>query len=512
MTTTATTGAPTTSTRVFPHHPEYDARLPDWQQMVDTYAGERQVKDRGTTYLPPTESMRLQGLGTVTLAENHPVRLEYEDYKLRAKYPEYVADAVGARLGVLHRKAPKVELPPKFEHLARVATIQGESAEALLRRMNEQQLVPGRIGLLVDPPDGAAVNKAPLIATYVATSILNWSSKVNPKDGTEVLVFLALDESTYEMDARYTWQWVAKTRLLRLNEKSGRYETATIVGGQQPANADWVEPKIGNTALDYIPFVIVNVTDVQVTCPAKPPLLGLSNQALAIYRGEADHRQHLHRSGQDTLLVKGRPDPDEPLKVGAGSIIDVPKDGDAKYIGITGLGLPEQRTSLENDHKQAASAAATMDTKRSAEAAEALRQRIAQGNASLMTMASAAGEGLTMALRIVVGWAGGDADKVVVAPNFEFVEDEFSSADLEALVRAKLAGAPITDEDLFRFVQKHEIVPPEVTYKEQRDKLDAEEMERASRAAQGDLDPLGGGDPDDEGEDEQDPPAPDGDE
>ena len=38
-------------------HPEFLAKLGEWEQMRDTYAGERAVKEKRIKYLPPSEAM-----------------------------------------------------------------------------------------------------------------------------------------------------------------------------------------------------------------------------------------------------------------------------------------------------------------------------------------------------------------------------------------------------------------------------------------------------------------------
>lgn len=147
-------------------HPQYTARKPDWTKMRDFYAGEDAVKARGEVYLPTTKAMRLDGM-----AQGQTGREEYEAYKMRAVFPDYVKDAVEAYLGLLHQKPPTIELPAAMEALRLKATSHGESLEQLLRRVNEQQLVTGRGGLLADLPlNPDPANPIPYIEIYTAES------------------------------------------------------------------------------------------------------------------------------------------------------------------------------------------------------------------------------------------------------------------------------------------------------------------------------------------------------
>ncbi|MBD4208505.1 hypothetical protein GUH47_21445, partial [Xanthomonas citri pv. citri] len=56
-----------------------------------------------------------------------------------------------------------------------------------------------------------------------------------------------------------------------------------------PKDSDYIEPTIRGKTLNRIPFVFINSKDI-VARPDDPPLLGLVNLALAIYRGDADYR------------------------------------------------------------------------------------------------------------------------------------------------------------------------------------------------------------------------------
>ena len=129
-------------------HPLYIEFSDDWTTMRDTYAGERIVKEAGAKYLSPTSGMQEDGM-TNALASGS---LAYTAYKKRAYYPDIVSDAVEAMLGVMHHKPPVIELPPQMESMLESATQDNESLSMLLRRINEEQLTTGRLGLLADLP------------------------------------------------------------------------------------------------------------------------------------------------------------------------------------------------------------------------------------------------------------------------------------------------------------------------------------------------------------------------
>jgi hypothetical protein len=152
-------------------HPEYTDLFGSWSLMRDTYKGEKAVKDKGIAYLPATSSMIMNGMqvGGAGAAM-------YDAYKMRSYFPDIVVEAVHAMLGVMHNHPPEFQLPDKMSGLIERATDNGESLAMLLRRINEQQIIAGRLGLLVDFDSGIKVGELPYIALYRAEAIKNWDT------------------------------------------------------------------------------------------------------------------------------------------------------------------------------------------------------------------------------------------------------------------------------------------------------------------------------------------------
>jgi hypothetical protein len=151
----------------------------------------------------------------------------------------------------------------------------------------------------------------PYIALYDAESIINWDEGSN-QAGLNALNLVVLNESQSVRDG-FAWKDVERYRVLVLGDlnvneedlQSAVYSQMVVdYGNGKAINEVFVEPKIMGQSLNEIPFVFVNSKDVSAT-PDSPPLLGLANLCLAIYRGEADYRQSLHMQAQDTLVVVG---------------------------------------------------------------------------------------------------------------------------------------------------------------------------------------------------------------
>lgn len=489
-------------------HPLFIEHEPDFRQMRRTYRGERVVKRAGFEFLPATSGMKEDGIGLATQQGQRA----YDAYRVRARFPDLVRQAVEALLGVMHHKPAVFELPTAMEFMREDATVRNESLQMLLRRVNEQQLALGRLGLLADVADSGERKDLPYIATYLGETVINWDE--GRSDGIEIqnLNFTSLDESEFERIADFEWELQQKFRVLLLaaNETdeaaidtvSGENARGTGDSGDEPVanlpegegvyrmgvfrenNTTFtpqglITPSIKGRTLSKIPFVFINTKDITPE-PDDPPLLGLSNLTLAIYRGEADYRQALFMQGQDTLVVIGSTDDDE-HRVGAGASINLPVSGDAKYIGVESAGLTEMRLSLENDYTRAgAQGGQLLDTVGGdQQSGEALRVRVAAKTATLNQIALAGAFGLQTLLKIIAEWLGANPDEVVVVPNLDFADDRMSGKDLTEIMAAKSLGAPLSLASIHAAMQEKGLT--ELSLEEELEKIEAEkELELVS--------------------------------
>jgi len=445
-------------------HPMYSKYLLDWDQMTDCYAGERTVKNRTVKYLAATPGQEEDGMKNREQAGYR----SYLAYLSRARFPDFVAQAVEGLLGIMHHKEATIELPEQMESLRENATVRGESLQMLLRRINEAQLVTGRVGILADVANESPVGTMPYIALYRAQDITNWDDGSREDLVYQVLNMVVLNESEYERVTHFDWELKTKYRLLLLgdideNEAAGLYTMGVYQedkGGLDYNEASMITPSIAGATLDEIPFVIINSKDI-VSDPDDPPLLGLSNLALTVYRGEADYRQALFLQGQDTFVMIGGQD-DNP-RLGAGAVVNVPLNGDAKFVGVDSKGLPEMRQALENDKKEASEIGGRLlDTQGGdAESGDALRIRVSARTAALNQIALAGAEGLQSLLRTIAKWIGVDPEQVIVTPNLDFADDTLDGQTLVQYMTAKGLGAPISKRSVHRLLQEKDLTEME---------------------------------------------------
>lgn len=450
-------------------HPLYDLAIDDWVLMRDCYKGEKQVKSKGETYLPPTSGHQIDGM-----RNGEPGREAYNAYKTRAVYHNFPYDAVESYIGLLHYKPTQIELPKEMEFIRTKASINGDSLDHLLRRIHAQQLITGRVGLLADIDSSGS--GLPYIAMYHAENIINWDEG-NDNVGMNALNLVVLDETQYVRE-NVSWYEEIKYRILSLGDlfaneedrKGYNYQQSILYGNvEAPTRADYVTPLFRGQPLDEIPFVFINSKDV-LTTPDVPPLLGLANLSLAIYRLEADYRHTLYMQGQDTLVVVGGVNygEDESTRVGAGAKIAVDIGGDAKFIGVSSSGLSEMRQAIQNDKEAAVTKAGQlMNSNSKQESGDALKIRMAAQTANLNQVAVTAAYALEELLKKIARWMNVDDSQVKVIPNLQFADKDMRGQDFAQLIAAKNTGLlPLADESVHTILKEQGYT--KLTYEEER--------------------------------------------
>lgn len=495
-------------------HPLYDAFREDWVLMRDCYAGERVVKHKGTMYLPATPAQLLDKVDKVDSLGWK----SYQAYKTRAVFHDYVADAVEFYIGLLHQKPPTIELPDAMKPLLEKASNKGEGLETLLRRINEQQIVTGRLGLLLDFPENPDPGKPmPYIAMYAGEHIKNWDDS-DDSEGVNALNLVVLDESAFERQVNLVWKSVEKYRVLLLDtpavesiQNAQEIDNEAEVGQVKRVYmaGEFVLHTSGNTInkesmkiplfrgqpLDKLPFVFINSKDIIAT-PDNPPLLGLGRLCMTIYRGEADYRNQLFLQGQDTLVVIGgmtdaEDTTGEGVRVGAGARLDINLGGDAKYVGVSATGLPEVRQALQADKDRAAIKSGQLASKQTGqkESAESLKVRLGSQTATLFQIAKAGAAALQQILRIGAEWMGQDPEKVVVTPNLEFGDFNIDGKEIVDLMSARTMGAPLSLESIHAVQVERGLTV--MSFEEEMDKIAEEDAGKAANNAALGLDPTG---------------------
>lgn len=440
-------------------HPSYSARIDEWRQMRITYEGERAVKSEGVTFLPATQGMQADGL-----AVGQPGFHAYQSYKMRARYPGAVREAVHNFIGTMHEKAATIELPESMEYMRTRATRRGESLEALLRRINREQLITSRVGLLGDVIDEGPRSGEVYLSTYDGEVIKNWDEGQRDDPEIETLNLVVIDETSDELQPDWHWKRIEKYRVLMLgepdqNEPAGTaiYQVAAVRERTQVAPSDFFVPLINGQPALEIQLTIINADDLDPE-PMAPVLLDLSNLTLSTYRNSADYEHGLFMSSNDTLVTIGadEEDPSTPVRVGSDGRISLPTGGDAKYIGVSSTGLPEQRQAIENKNQRASEMTLSLgdNASRQRESGEALGIRRAARTVTLHDIARTGAAGAEAALKKLARWMGADDSQVMVAPYLDFAEAPITGRDVVDWMQAKRDGAPVSTRTIHQVLSE----------------------------------------------------------
>ncbi len=434
-------------------HPSYLKFYTKWEVLQDFYDGEDAVKQKGTQYLPATEGMILDGMNNVTDIGWK----NYQSYKNRAMFPEYVREAVEALVGLMHQKEAIIELPPELEYLREKASPEGEPLLALYRRVTVEQVLKGRLGLLADLPKNPGNKPQAYIALYCAADILNWDNDWQSADRENLdlgLKMVLLDESGPVRDGMFAWCEQNQYRVL-LMDSEYRCAVTENIGGDVPED-EFTTPSIQGHGFDSIPFVFINSKDLLPDIDT-PPLMGLAQSCRAIYLGEADYRQNLYMQSQETLVVtggvrnpEGQPGEPEAIRTGAGSRIDVDMQGDAKYIGPSSNGLSEQRLALEADRKRAEikSGQVIQNNGSQMESGSALTTRFNAQSATLNQIVATSAAGMQKILQHIAQLHKADPSKCKVTPNLEFIDFALDGQNFQQLMTARSMGLPLSLQSL----------------------------------------------------------------
>ncbi len=122
-------------------HPQYEKFRPIWVKLNDVFAGQDVIKLERTKYLPALMSMELDGM-----ANTDDLGMKrYNQYLLRANFPDDYSEAVRNNHGLLWSKQATIQLPTEMEYMLTSATRDGMGLQALLATVNEMQLRNGRV-------------------------------------------------------------------------------------------------------------------------------------------------------------------------------------------------------------------------------------------------------------------------------------------------------------------------------------------------------------------------------
>lgn len=432
-------------------HPQYTEFQPLWQQCLDCYVGEARIKEQSTTYLPKTSQQSSTGAIGAEF---------YEAYKCRSIFYDFFKKTTQDALGLLHREPTVFDIPSYLQNYLIKTSTDNDNINSFMRRIHEQQLLTGRVGLLLDIDE---ITKDFISVLYCAERIINWDSTNSPPR------WIILDESDNVVDtSTMSYSWKNKYVLLALDERDqyfiSRFEnwnSALLLGGE-----DFEYPEYKGKRMNKLPFTFCNASSI-ISDVELPPLLSLSNISLSLYRGSADYRQALFMQGQATLTFIGlsSKEIDEILSSGMGANNFLATSVDSakiEYVEVAGNGISEMRESQENLKDTARNLGVELINSGGTESGTALNTRLTIRTANLRTMAETSALAVRNQLQYAIDWAG-KTDEIKVTPNIDFVDEKLSAEDLVKMHAVYVEGG-ITSQDYYKYISENDFT--ELPYEE----------------------------------------------
>jgi hypothetical protein len=446
-------------------HPDYEQQLPKWKRCRDVYEGSDAVKSEGEDYLPRPSGQS---------------RSEYAAYVNRSLFFDSMARTIEGLVGAISRKDPAIEAPGALEAIMKDITLTGISFSEFIKSATREILITGRVGIYADWSDKA---KRPYLTFYRAEQMINWFG-----DGSVVI-----EEGVCEASSADPFKTVSikQWRHLAFNEE-GVY-TVTIyrqkersgISGDEFYVHETQTPNSRGEPLKAIPFGLITQNGA-ATCIEKPPLIGLADVVLSHYKTSADLEHGRHFTALPTLYVTGCAD-DKPIHIG-GSAAIVLSEPNAKvgYAEFSGAGLASLEKGLEQKEQQMATLGAGLfgGKKGGVEAAETARIRTSGENSLLAGIVSAMEDGMEKMLSVVALWMRAKG-KLSLSMNRDFIGEKISADEIQALVKAFIAGA-ITLEVFLHNLEVGEALPPGMTIEEIAAQARSEQREEVEQQARTD--------------------------
>lgn len=284
--------------------PELASLKEKYEKVRDCLGGEEVVKSRGTKYLPPPSDIN-------DIIE----RSRYDIYKQRATFLGITALTQRTVVGKLVVKPATIELPEQLGMLTDNVNGEGLQADQLLELALSETYAMGRGGFGADfarvTSDELSIADvrefSPTVSFYRAEDIPNWRINKHTQKLEMVTVieeYEKYDEFAVIKEKQYK-VWLLEDGGVRVqiwrsdNDSRGiKRENYQIVEEYPlllPGGRPWTE----------IPFAIAGSSNNDWAID-EPPLYGMANIELSLFRNSADREEAVFRLGQPTPYTIGQ--------------------------------------------------------------------------------------------------------------------------------------------------------------------------------------------------------------
>lgn len=471
-----TTQLPKAGTGPASPSPAVEKMRPDWELIDTLLAGTTAMRKAGEKYLPrwPNESQAKydRRLAVSTL------------------FPAYRRTVITLAARPFSKPLTiNEDVPDEIKSLLEDADLQGRSYHEVGLDLMQLQLAPGFGGILVDHkiaptrPDGQRLTVAeekaaglrPYMVIVYPLQILGWRYSVH--NGVYQLTMLRFMETVEEPDGEFATTCVEQVRVL----EPGKW---TIYRNGQ---GGWAVHTFGTTSLKYIPFRPIYGERLGFM-NGRPPLLDLVHLNVKHWQSQSDQDNLMHVARVPLLTITGVQDtPDKPFSftIGTSGAIPLPEGATMEYVEHTGSAVEAGKTSLDDlKEEMRQSGAELLVIKPGPTTATEVASDNAVGMCDLQRMTLSLQDAMNEALQFMADWLGLPKGGTV-ALFMDFGAATLAEASASLLVGMANSGK-LSDETLFKELQRRGIISAEVEFDEEQDRIDAQ------GPALDELDPLTG--------------------
>jgi hypothetical protein len=452
---------------------EYAYYLKDVLRNRAAVAGEREVKRKGVSFLPPLASMCC----TVTTTEDYQQiftqyatltkegEAAYEKYKSLASFYGATGRTVDGLVGLIFSKRAIQTLPAMVEYLAENADSRGHTLRDLTKKAATEAFISPRSGLLVARPttpqgssnaDVEANNLIPKILHYRYEDIINWDYEVI--DNVEKLSLVVLMEQKTKRTG-YKIEVENQFRVLELINGVYNQSLYNDAGAIVNVSAPVI---INNSTSREIPFYFI-----EVGAEGKAVINDLADMNFHHYQVSADYNSKNHfssfiiwyetgaQSGNNMLMGNGVKWSNDKTDATFGIL---QPDGNADAL----------RLSLQDDEQRMAALGAEALKPRvgGAESAEAKSLDQVAQNSTTADVAITVSEAFVKAINFASRWMGGTEDAVYQL-NTDYNPTGMNAQSLTAMVGA-FQGNAISYDTFYENLQRGEIASVDRTADQER--------------------------------------------
>lgn len=434
----------------------YGEMMADVKIVQDCYVGTRAINQAGITYL---RQFSAESGGDYTARLNS------------SKFWNAFRRTVHGLVGLIFRKNPVVQddVPEQIKAHLEDVDLQGTHLDVFAKERCLRGMVDGHAFIYVDMPqpvtaenpqaslaDELAAARRPYWVGVDKRQVVNWyASKL---DGKMVLAQVTIWERVVERNGRFGESVIDQYLVL----EPGRWERWRMDEGN-----NWYVYAEGVTSLTYIPLVPFYALQTGYM-ESTPPLLDVAHENLRHYNLQSSLDRVLDLCNVPMPVLIGRSNTDEPLVFGR--VLDIPVDGDAKYLEPTGVAIEFTQNEIDRCKQNIASLGLLLlssQPKVTKTATETTVEYTAE-TSELSAIARNLQDCLERCLMIHADYLGVDAGGQI-AVNKDFVKLGLDAQTIQRM-QDDVSNGRLTLESYWKILEQAELLP---------DNFEAEEEKKA---------------------------------